>query len=582
MLREIPLKQQIDESSLVIEGKVISKQSFWDTDYKNIYTVNTIEVYKVFKGEAVTIIEVITPGGAVGDRIQKVIPSLKLRKGDLGAFTLHESHINISESNKSGNKQFKVYSSLQGFYKYHLNDNVATNPFSSKNGITKELYNQIESITKAKYVDVSFFDVSKAHSKLVENKSVLQPPSSITFNPTTSTAGTKSVLTISGSGFGGTKGKVGFANADEGGVDNGNTIFFDALDTQVLTWSDTQITVEIPSEAGTGKIRVTDASLSSSESAADLNITYAEVNSVSDFLANGVEYAYQTRHIDADGSGGYTWEMHTEFNANTNAKSAFLRALETWSCETGINFSVASSATTVDEVKDDDTFVVRFDNGSELPAGNLGVCTYFIGLCGSSAVGQTSVEAYVDELDIVFDDGTDWNFGPGLSTVIGQFDFESVALHELGHGHQLGHVIDTNAIMHFSLSPNEEQRVLDANDIIAANNIQNRSTGSTVCGESAMTNYSGDCGLSIDEEELNSSISLYPNPAKSVFYINNESFMNLEKVIIYDISGRQISEYDISNTSQIKTINLVGISKGIYFVNIHSNSAMITKKIAVE
>ncbi len=37
-LKEIPLKQQIEKSSLIIEGKVISKQSFWDANRHNIYT----------------------------------------------------------------------------------------------------------------------------------------------------------------------------------------------------------------------------------------------------------------------------------------------------------------------------------------------------------------------------------------------------------------------------------------------------------------------------------------------------------------------------------------------------------------
>ena len=31
-LREIPLKQQIEKSSLVVEGKVISKQSFYQSE----------------------------------------------------------------------------------------------------------------------------------------------------------------------------------------------------------------------------------------------------------------------------------------------------------------------------------------------------------------------------------------------------------------------------------------------------------------------------------------------------------------------------------------------------------------------
>jgi hypothetical protein len=63
--------------------------------------------------------------------------------------------------------------------------------------------------------------------------------------------------------------------------------------------------------------------------------------------------------------------------------------------------------------------------------------------------------------------------------------------------------------------------------------------------------------------------------------IKNLSFVNLQKVEIYDISGRLISQHDISNTSSIKTISVEGALSGVYFVNIHSDLAMITKKIVI-
>ena len=95
LLKETSLEKQITNSSLVIEGKVLSKRSFWDAENKNIYTANTVEVYKVFKGELDSLIEVITPGGTVGRKAQIVIPSLKLREGDLGVFTLVKHNIAI-------------------------------------------------------------------------------------------------------------------------------------------------------------------------------------------------------------------------------------------------------------------------------------------------------------------------------------------------------------------------------------------------------------------------------------------------------------------------------------------------------
>ena len=95
-----------------------------------------------------------------------------------------------------------------------------------------------------------------------------------------------------------------------------------------------------------------------------------------------------------------------------------------------------------------------------------------------------------------------------------------------------------------------------------------------------MTNHP--CYLSVEEEELKDALSIYPNPSKGSFNIKNTSLINLEKVVIYDISGRLISEYDMTNSSRIKTINLVGVSKGMYFINIQSKRGRITKKLILE
>ena len=87
-IKETSLKNQIDNSSLVVEGKVISKKAFWGDDGL-IYTANTVEIYKVFKGELVETIEVITVGGTVGSRALISSTSLKLRENDTGIFMLY-------------------------------------------------------------------------------------------------------------------------------------------------------------------------------------------------------------------------------------------------------------------------------------------------------------------------------------------------------------------------------------------------------------------------------------------------------------------------------------------------------------
>ncbi|ALJ05757.1 hypothetical protein APS56_11750 [Pseudalgibacter alginicilyticus] len=601
-LKKTTLKQQIEKSNLVVEGKVVSKKSFWSEN--RIYTVNTIEVYKVFKGSSISNnIEIITLGGVVGLQALKVSSSLKLNKGDVGVFTLQNTNT-PENTNKSTKLQYKSYGAIQGFYKYSLNDDFAINPFNVKKGISDNFYNEIMSHTKTKYEEIASFNVKALQFKTNQSKTLLAP-SAIVFSPTTVTAGTKSTITITipqgntGTNFGSTKGKVAFSNANDGGIS-----FYEALDSQVLSWTSTSITVEVPTEAGTGTIKVTNSDGSSQTSDTNLIVSYSEANVIYDADdmsefggANGPlePIAYQVQHVDENGNGGYTFQMHTEFNANTAAKEAFERALNTWRCTSKINW-IIGAPTSVDEAvfesrpvqspatAQQSVNVVRFDNGNELEEDVLGVCYSWYSGCSNG----DSFEWFVSEMDFVFDDATVWNFGPNptLTTI---YDFETVALHELGHGHQLEHTIDNQVdgdnmddVMHYALGFFEDQRILLPENITAANNVQSRSTNTIVCNQSPMISYSNSCGLAVEENTINDGITIYPNPTKGHLFISNDGLDNLIKITVYDVSGRLILEQGISEASRYQTVHLNNMSKGIYFVNIYSDKTFITKKIVLE
>ena len=585
MLRKVSLSKQIEKSTLVLEGKVLSKKSYWDSNHEKIYTINTIEVYKIFKGEVLSTIEIITLGGVVGMDAQIVYPNLKLNIDDTGVFTLYNSHVEL-ESKMSNKNRFKPYGSLQGFYKYDIGNDTAGNHFTSKKGISNSFYNEIMSHTKANYIQLTNFEAQ--NNTTTSNKTSNSLLVTITnFFPTSSTAGTKSFLVITGSNFGTTKGKVSFSNADTGGSG-----FVNALDSQILTWTDTRITVEIPSEAGTGKIRVINNNGSLLTSSNTLYIKYAQANIVSDYVNSGIDVAHKTQLIDDNGSGGYTWHMTSSFSERIGAKEALDRALKTWSCETQINWilnesNMISNTSAQHKANSDNINVLTFDDSTstnpedDLPDTVLGLRTSYYSACTVTKNGVSSLDWYVTEFDIIFDDETNWNFNsqkPGSA----EFDFESVALHELGHCRQMDHIIDTDNIMHFAIANGESLRFLNTDNIEGANRIQANSTDNPVCGKPSMSSFSGNCALGVEEDKLKTGISVYPNPTKGNLFIKNDRNINLEKVVIFDVSGRFIAQQDISNTYGLKTIHLNSISKGIYFVNIYSDLTFITKKITLE
>src|SRR5690606_29583540 len=326
-LYEVSLEEQVAQSSQIVEGKVISKESFWDKNRQNIYTINTIEIYKVFKGQNFETIEVITEGGVVDLQAEVVTPSLNLFTEDIGMFMLQANNIQFSTENTSSLRKFKTYASVQGFYKYDTFNNKVINPFHNINGISERFYPIITNLTSTDYSEVTEFNIDDVFTGIDQSNSTLDVVSISSFSPTTISGGTKSVLTINGAGFGPNPGSVRFRNPDDGGA-----TFLNALDSQIISWTPTQIQVEVPSKAGTGTFTVFDAIGFFAFSSTPLNVSFAQIN----LESGGI--AYQARHFNQNGNGGMTWRMHAEFNNNATAKASFLRAFESWVCETGINW----------------------------------------------------------------------------------------------------------------------------------------------------------------------------------------------------------------------------------------------------
>ena len=483
MLSPVLLTQRIQNSGNVIEGKVVNQLSFWDPAHTNIYTSNLIEVYKSFKSTSPVYLEVITEGGTIGNDREEVHPSLELSVGDIGVFTLNPNNL----PSQFGKPVYEAYASSQGFIRYNVAENEANEPFKKYLNLSTSLYSEIQQSTQTNYSIVK-----PINPFIVPTVNSTQAVAAITgFSPSTITAGTFSVVTINGSGFGTTQGTsfVEFKRADDGGA-----TFCRPDAWSYLLWSDTQIQVRLTttgagtvnSTPGSGVIRV-DIGGVKTTSASSLTVTHSQINVYSNGTAPTT--IYNTRHVNKQ-SGGYVWQMYTGFDSNASAKASFLRAFQSWRCGTYINWTNGAT-TTVNTIANDGINIIRFDVGAELPTGVLGRCTSRFSGCGA----QPNQNWFINELDIVFDDATAWNFGPAAPT-FSQYDFESVAVHELGHGHQLGHVINSAEIMNFSVSNGQSKRVLSVNDLAGGNALMTRNLTGGVCSISAMTPLTaGNCTI---------------------------------------------------------------------------------------
>jgi len=91
--------------------------------------------------------------------------------------------------------------------------------------------------------------------------------------------------------------------------------------------------------------------------------------------------------------------------------------------------------------------------------------------------------------------------------------------------------------------------------------------------KSSWTTYSEDCAsLSLNDDILAISITLYPNPVSNILIIDSK--IPLKKIEIFSLLGQKVKELN-SNFNSIPTNDL---SNGIYIVILESENRFITKK----
>jgi hypothetical protein len=88
---------------------------------------------------------------------------------------------------------------------------------------------------------------------------------------------------------------------------------------------------------------------------------------------------------------------------------------------------------------------------------------------------------------------------------------------------------------------------------------------------------------SLNNNNLNPEVTVYPNPSYDVFNIVINNFSDNYSVKLYDISGRLIYSEDnrgegSKNTIKIDPINL-GMSQGVYYISVSSDDCNIIKRI---
>lgn len=459
-LYEVDMQEKINESSLVVYGEVIHQASYWTANNESIYTENTVKIFQKYKGTVQSdLIIVRTIGGVVGTTELTTSALLELEVGHSGIF--------FCVPGVTGNF-YDVYSSKQGFIRYSNDLTKAVCPFyeSSVAALEIDLINKIG-------VPVTLNPVPTYSS----GPHIPSSNSPFDFYPDVITAGTGHVLTLVGSGFGSgpdLNNYVEMEDADYAGNPN-----FDAVPlSNYLTWNDTMIRFVVQSKAGTGVVRLTVAG-TMFESTDTLFIPYAIRNTANNNMAG---------LTDLNGANGHTWIPHQIFSSGpTPPIIALTAAMDTWKCATGINWDMSATTTLDDGTTNDGVNLLTW---GPVPAGVLGVTYTYIDVCPNGDY------AVVDQ-DIVFNYVSNFNYSTFMP-LPSEYDFQTVALHELGHAHLLAHVIDSDNTMHYGLGTGEMRRDLDPYNIMAGLYVMDYSNDPANCQwPNLISNFPVGCSIGI-------------------------------------------------------------------------------------
>ncbi len=462
-LYPVSIEEKITNSTNIIEGKVVSKTSFWNANHTFIFTSNKIKVYKIFKGGMTAdYVEVLTQGGSIGNLTIEASDLLSLQEGNIGVFFLYPNVLNL-KSPITNEVLMDVYSSSQGCFVYNYNNTKALAPFVTYNDILGSLYSELTIKTgNAITIKNASFNVTNTTTTIEAT------PSISSFSPLKVNAGASldpstNVLTINGTGFGSPGGSAAvlFSDGNTGGISPSFVVT--SADNSVILWTENQIQLRVPTRAATGYIAVRESTGLSGQSIDFLNVFYSILSS----SVSGI--TKEANLMNQNGTGGYTvyFSNNTaggalDFDASA-AKGTAQRALTTWREAVGMNWPEGGT-TASQNIANNTENIIMYDNTNTgvapLPSGVLAVCySYFQG-CSGQELQKTAFDIIVRNAGVSSGSAT-FTTGP-CNPSSSEIDLETVLLHELGHALNLGHINDgtqgaypnnnVGKLMHYAVS----------------------------------------------------------------------------------------------------------------------------------
>jgi len=85
--------------------------------------------------------------------------------------------------------------------------------------------------------------------------------------------------------------------------------------------------------------------------------------------------------------------------------------------------------------------------------------------------------------------------------------------------------------------------------------------------------------LSIEDQILTNGLDIYPNPSSNNINVSGAASLALERMEIFDITGKLIFSQKLNVSSPINTIDISTMPSGLYLMTVYSERASATKRL---
>jgi len=412
-----------------------------------------------------------------------------------------------------------------------------------------------------------------------------------------------SLLTITGSGFGNSLGSILVPDANLSSTSP--TIILD--DADIEYWSENKIEVKMPSTIvgnsaltpGSGSLQVNN-NCSSNAFDNNLQIHYSIKNDIFSSAPNEklrVNIVQEPSQV----AGSYIFYCDTSVSHNPQAYACVKKAIVTWNCNTGVNWTMAGEAIVTSSMENNsDGISYIFFSDNFPPSSSAAMITNRHTL---NCTDLTDSFAFNNDADIRMRitlgnviPGLVWNYDTtALDTLAAnEISFYDALLHELGHAHLLQHVNNVHALMDASVTAGGIRKdILSGTETLAgAMDVINTSVATlpnNSCGYSVIfvapgsnCNPIGSGVPNILQNEYN--FNIFPNPANQEniivsYQLNKNAFVQFK---IVDYTGRNVMLLDDEKKSAgtySEHINISQLAEGIYLFIANINGEYQTIKL---